>query len=529
VAGARALRLAARAAIAAGEDALALRACERLLDRWPDAAAEGEYPFGPGAAAAAAEVWRRRLAAGAPGSGAGFVEAILAWRRALVRAPLAASTAASEAADCRRAAEAAAPSLDPTDAIALREGLDALDLSDREADAIRPAAVRTAIRAAAAGAAPRWVEAAAPDGGRIVFCAAAGASGSVIAFLADAESVRAAVLRPLLAGFVLHEGVAVRALAPDGTPLDGGPEPERGRIVLASLPIALPAGTVVAEAILSDPSLLDREAARARNLVLGLFAAAALALGLGSLLVMRMVRSEVRLARMKADFVSGVSHDLKTPLTSIRMFVETLREGRAPTEEARKECLDVVDREARRLERLVYRVLEFSRLAAGTRTIRREPCDPSGVAREAAQVFRGRLGDEPCEFLLEAPDGLPEASLDRDAATQAILDLLENARKYTPAGGRRILLRAAALPGGGARFEVEDNGPGIPPVERERVFEEFYRLPGSDAAEGAGLGLSLVKRLAEAHGGSARVEDAPGGGSRFRVDLPGDPAIGGKA
>jgi len=525
LAGARALRLAARAALAAGEDTLALRACERLLDRWPDAAVEGEYPFGAGAAAAAAEVWRRRAEARAPGAGTGFVEAVLAWRRALVRAPFAPSTGASEAADARRAAEAAAELLAPAERAHLREGLDALDRSDRDADVVRSPAVRDAIRAAAAAGGPRWVEAAAPDGRPLSFCVAAGAAGSVVAFQADAESVRASILRPLLADFAVHEGVAVRALAPDGRPLDGDPAPEPGRAVLASLPIPLPAGAVVAEAFLSDPALLDREAARARNLVLGLFAAAALALGLGSLLVLRMVRSEVRLAQMKADFVSGVSHDLKTPLTSIRMFVETLRDGRAPTEEARRECLDVVDREAKRLERLVHRVLKFSRLSAGTRPLRREECDPAEVAREAAQVFRGRLGDEPCEFRLEAPDALPPVSLDRDAATQALLDLLENARKYTPAGSKRILLRAAAGPAGGARWEVEDNGPGIPSVERERVFEEFYRLPGAagEDAEGAGLGLALVKRIAEAHGGSVRVEEAGGGGSRFVLDLPAAP------
>jgi signal transduction histidine kinase len=241
-----------------------------------------------------------------------------------------------------------------------------------------------------------------------------------------------------------------------------------------------------------------------------------------------MVRGEMRLARMKADFVSGVSHDLKTPLTSIRMFVETLREGRAPTEEARRECLEVVDREAQRLERLVHRVLEFSRLSAGVRPLILEPCDPGRVAREAAQVFRGRLGAEPCDFRVEAPEGLPAVPMDRDAATQSLLDLLENARKYTPAAGRRISLRASATPAGGARFEVEDNGPGIPRAERERVFEEFYRLPGTgeDAAEGAGLGLALVRRIAGAHGGSVRVDDAPGGGSRFVLELP--PGGGGK-
>jgi len=522
VAGPRALRLAARAGLASGEDALALRACESLLARWPDATLEGSYPYGPGAAATAAEVWKRRLRARAPDSEAGFVDSLLAWRRALVRAPFAPAAAAAEAAEVRRAAEEAVELLSPEARRALREGLDALDHADRGAAAIRQEGLRDAIRAAASGSATRWIETAGPAGVPVSFCVAGAGGGAVAAFQADAESVRAAALLPLLRGFVLHEGVAVRILSPDGRPLDGGPPPEAGGALLASVPVPLPAGSAVAAAFLTDPGLLDREGARARDLVLALFAAAALALGLGSLLVLRMVRGEVRLARMKADFVSGVSHDLKTPLTSIRMFVETLREGRAPTEEARRECLDVVDREAQRLERLVHRVLDFSRLSAGTRPLALEECDPGRVAREAAQVFRGRLGEEPCDFRLEAPEGLPPVPMDRDAATQALLDLLENARKYTPAEGRRIALRAAASPAGGARFEVEDNGPGIPPGERERVFEEFYRLPGSkeDGSEGAGLGLALVRRIAGAHRGSVRVEDAPGGGSRFVLDLP---------
>jgi signal transduction histidine kinase len=522
VAGARALRLAARAALRAGEDALALRAAERLLQRWPDADAGGGYPFGAGAAAAACEVWRRRLAAGAPGAVEGFAEAILARRRVLLRAPFPPSVAAAEADEVRRDVEGAREAFPPGRREALEEALAALEEADRGADLVRPPALRAALLEAASGGRPRWVTAPGLDGSPHTFCAAPAGGGAVCAFPTDAPRLRAAVLAPLLRTLAPREGVAVRLLSPDRRPLDRGEAPPPGA-VLASLEIPLPTGPVLAEAVLADPALLDSEAARARNLLLGTFAAAALALGLGSLLVLRMVRAEVRLAKMKAEFVSAVSHDLKTPLTSIRMFVETLREGRARTEGERRECLEVVDREASRLERIIHRVLDFSRLASGARKVVREPCDPGAVAREAAQVFRGRISGEPCDFRVEAGEGLAAAPMDRDAVTQVLLDLLENARKFTPPASRSIVLRASGGARGGARFEVEDNGPGIPEAERERVFEEFYRVdrPGVEGADGTGLGLALVRRLVAAHRGEVRIEDAPGGGSRFVVEIPG--------
>ncbi|MCK6482190.1 MAG: HAMP domain-containing histidine kinase, partial [Planctomycetes bacterium] len=362
------------------------------------------------------------------------------------------------------------------------------------------------------------------EGEPLVFCAVPAADGGVAAFRTDAPSLREGLVFPLLGGFDLREGVAVRLVTPDRRPLDGGPAAAPASAVLASLPLHLPTGVVHAEAVLSDPALLDAEAARGRNLLLAVFAAAALALGLGSMLVIRMVRSEVRVARMKADFVSAVSHDLKTPLTSIRMFLETLREGRARTEEERRECLEVVDREAGRLERLVHRVLEFSRTSTGARRILREPADPAEVVRQAAMVFRGHLLNGECDFSVEAAEGIGTTPLDRDAVTQVVLDLLENAYKYTPGEGKRIRLRALPLRGGGVRIEVEDNGPGVPPEERRRVFEEFYRVerPGTEGAGGTGLGLALVKRLVEAHGGTVSVEEAPGGGSVFAVEIPAD-------
>jgi signal transduction histidine kinase len=523
IAGCRALRFAARAALGDGEDTLALRAAERLLDRWPDAWVEGEYPFGAGAAAAACTVWRRRLEARAPGAGEGFVAAVLAWRRALVRAPFDAAVAAAEAREVRGLSADAEALLSAEEGRALAAGLDALDASDRAADAVRPASVREALAAGEPGDRPRWVRAPGGDGALLTFCVAPSAGGARVAFRTDARTLRSAVVLPLLAGLRVHEGVGVRLLAPDRRPLDGMEPAAAPPEVLAARAVRLPTGDLLAEAVLVNPAALESEAARSRVLLVAVFAAAALALGLGSLLVIRMVRSEVRLAKMKADFVSAVSHDLKTPLTSIRMFVETLREGRARSEEERRECLEVVDREAGRLERMVHRVLEFSRVEAGARKVVLAPVDPAAVVEEAAQVFRGRLGGEDAGFRVEVEPGLPAVPLDRDALTEALLELLENAHKYSPPGARRIALRARALPGGGLSVEVEDNGPGIPAEEREAVFREFHRVerPGIEAAGGTGLGLALVRRLVEAQGGSVRVAEGGAGGTRVVAEFAG--------
>jgi signal transduction histidine kinase len=367
------------------------------------------------------------------------------------------------------------------------------------------------------------VTAAGPDGSPVTFCTAPAAAGAVVAFRTDAPTLRNALVLPLSRTLSVHDGVAVRLLTPDRRPLDGGESSPSSREPLASQTLRLPTGPILVEAVLADAGALDSEAARSRNLLVGIFAAAALSLGLGSLLVLRMVRAEVRVAKVKADFVSAVSHDLKTPLTSIRMFVETLREGRARTEEERGECLEVIDREAGRLERMVNRVLEFSRIEAGVRKVRLDPADPAAVVGEAAQVFRGRLREGGCDFRVEIADGIPAVALDRDAVTQALLELLENALKHGPASGNRILLRALPGPSRGVRIEVEDGGPGIPQGEREAVFREFHRVerPGIEAAGGTGLGLALVRKLVEAHGGEVRAGAGREGGALFTVDLPG--------
>jgi len=236
--------------------------------------------------------------------------------------------------------------------------------------------------------------------------------------------------------------------------------------------------------------------------------------------MLRTVRSEWRLAKQKSDFVSGVSHDLRTPLTSIRMFAEMLESGRETDESQRREYHRLIHRESVRLSRLVENVLDFSRIEEGRKTFTFQNTSLKDVIASAAETFRF------CVEGLDLTVGLPEdplpARVDPDAIVAAILNLLDNAVKY---GGGKIdlsLVRRGEL----AVISVEDSGPGIPAEERGRIFEKFFR--GSSAvagpAGGAGLGLALVRFTVQAHGGSVSVESEAGKGSRFLFTVPLCPA-----
>jgi signal transduction histidine kinase len=510
-------RIAARAALLAGEDGTALKAAGLLLERHRDHRSRDAYPSGPGAAAVVATVHLRRLRAGAPGASAPARDALLAWRREVMRANL----PRTEVAAVRDAATAAGSRFAAADREALERELDALDVAEEALRPWRAVGLRARILDAVREG-PTWVPPPTGTAGPLLRASSCADGGVLVCEMLPGAPVEQVAL-PLLRDFNASEGTQARLLTSDRAPLDGGSPALAPSTVLASAPVALPGTEALLEIVLVDPEVLEREAARGRNLLFAVFATSALALGLGALLVLRMVRAEIRFARMKADFVASVSHELKTPLTSIRMFLETLREGRTRTAEERQECLDVMDREAHRLERMVERVLEFSRLSTGVRKLTPEPCDPGALARDAASVFQSHLGSGTCDFKMEVRPFPDSVALDRDAVTELLLNLLDNAWKYTPATGKHIRLTAAPGERGGVRYVVEDNGPGVPPAERERIFEEFYRMddPTTSAAGGTGLGLALARRVATGHGGTLTVEDAPGGGARFVVFLPG--------
>jgi signal transduction histidine kinase len=240
----------------------------------------------------------------------------------------------------------------------------------------------------------------------------------------------------------------------------------------------------------------------------------------GAYLLWRDVRREVRLAEMRSSFVSAVSHELKTPLTAIRMFAETLRMGRASDAGTRDEYLDTIVNESERLTRLLNNVLDFSKIEQGTKKYRRAPHSLAEIVRFAARAMKYSLEQQRFVLRTEIEENLPPVSVDRDAIEQAILNLLANATKYS--GDSRDIDMRLRSEDGMAVIEVTDRGIGIEAAEQVRIFERFYRVPGpeTDRIPGTGLGLTLVQHIAEGHGGHVTVSSEPGKGSTFSILLP---------
>jgi nitrogen-specific signal transduction histidine kinase len=232
------------------------------------------------------------------------------------------------------------------------------------------------------------------------------------------------------------------------------------------------------------------------------------------------VRRELRLAELRSRFVSAVSHELKTPLTAIRMFAETLQLGRSSSAETQAEYLETIVNESERLTRLLNNVLDFSKIERGRREYHRKPDELAEIVHASARAMRYPLEQQQFVLNVEVEDGLPPATVDRDAIEQAILNLLANAMKYS-GDSREIRLRLQ-WEDGRAVIEVADSGVGIEPDEQAKIFQQFYRVPSRDNEEvpGTGLGLTLVRHIAEGHGGRVTVDSAPGRGSTFAIHLP---------
>lgn len=231
------------------------------------------------------------------------------------------------------------------------------------------------------------------------------------------------------------------------------------------------------------------------------------------------LRREHELVRLREDFVSGVSHELRTPLAQIRMFVETLLLGRFRSETERRSSLEIIDREARRLGQLVDNVLRFSGAERGSNRVAPEPMALAPLVRDVAEAFEPLARARRVEVRTELEPGVAVA-VDRSALRQMLLNLLDNAVKYGPPGQTvRVATRSV---GDAVHLEVDDEGPGIPAVDRELVWTAFSRLERDVdvAVAGSGIGLAVVRELAGLHGAAVSIEDAPGGGARFTIAFP---------
>jgi signal transduction histidine kinase len=234
----------------------------------------------------------------------------------------------------------------------------------------------------------------------------------------------------------------------------------------------------------------------------------------------RALYREARLSRMKTDFVSLVSHELRTPVTSIRMFIETLALGRVKDPAQTQEVLQLLTRETERLSVLIEKVLDWARIEGGRKVYQRERLPVATVVESAVAAFRAQRLEGDLQLAVELPEGLPSVEVDRDAIAGALLNLLQNAYKYSRED-KRITLSVRPQ-GRWVDLSVEDHGMGIAPRDRKRIFERFYRVDNllTRQTEGSGLGLAITKRIVEDHGGRITVHSQLGQGSRFTLKLP---------
>lgn len=228
-------------------------------------------------------------------------------------------------------------------------------------------------------------------------------------------------------------------------------------------------------------------------------------------------RMEAETNRLRAALFSSVTHDLRTPLASITASVSSLLEEESPLKGAdRRDLLETIDQEAGRLNRVIGNLMDLSRMRAGAVTPSKAPTAVDELVEGVIARSGPLLKDHDIRLMLR--ENLPEIPLDLGQIDQALTNVLENAARFTPPGGRITV--AAARWRDGVQVRIADRGPGIPREERERVFEPFVRGEGS---AGTGLGLAIARAIVEAHGGTIRATDEPGGGAAIVIELPGRP------
>ena len=240
------------------------------------------------------------------------------------------------------------------------------------------------------------------------------------------------------------------------------------------------------------------------------------------------LRREHELARLRADFTSSVSHELRTPLAQILLFGETLELGRVRSDADRRLAVETIVHEARRLMRMVDNVLHFARTTEGRIQLERTPTELGPLVQSIVTTFTPLAEERGSRVVTDIRESIT-ANVDRGAVRQIVLNLLDNALKFGPPAQtvRLIVDRTDTR----ARIAVDDEGPGIPVADRSRIWSPYVRLRREKSAphEGSGIGLAVVSELAALHRGAAFVEDAPGGGARFVVELPMGAATSGEA
>ena len=270
-----------------------------------------------------------------------------------------------------------------------------------------------------------------------------------------------------------------------------------------------------------DAPLLEQQARQREFNKAALIGSSALILVAAVAFFLFALLQERRLNTLKSDFIANVSHELKTPLSVVRMFAEMLMTNRVTSAEKQRQYLEMIGRESERLSTLIENVLDFAALERGKQTYAREEADLSEIVQRAVETVRPRL--ENVELRVHLPEAATTARVDPQAVLLAVVNLIDNAVKYgegSPVDVSLVVQRKELW------IQVRDRGPGIPKDETRRVFDRFYRVrrPGQQV-RGSGIGLSLVKHIADAHGGRAWAENAADGGAivSFSMVYRGEP------
>jgi len=514
----------ARMLLRAGRDGEAIAAYDRVCREFPTALDSLGVPLGPAAAYRRLEL---RLAAPPETSAeqGALVDGIVEFRRILLlaRHQMDDERYSWEQGRLRSATESAAEHLPIVHRSVLSHEIERLDRKERALLTVRRLFGDRLARIARGTDEGGRMSEVVPAGPRAVYAIAlgngAGARTGVVVFEIDLGRIRHGVLPELLAGLPLPDGVGASVLDGEGRPVVAGPPPPPGEPLLAVGQFGEGLSFWRPVAFLRDPGILERRTAKTRNFHYGIMVLSIAGILAAGWFVLRTVKSELAVAKLKSDFLSTVTHELKTPLTSIRMFVEMLEQGRVKDEVERAEALGVISRESERLSELIQRVLDLARFEGRREdAISRSETDLGRLMAETAKIFRLRTGESEVELTVDVDPAAGTVVIDGGAAQELLLNLLANAMKY---GGKNIRLSATEKKGA-AVLVVEDNGIGIDEREQARIFEKFYRSNDSltRAVEGSGLGLALVREIALAHGGRVDVESDKGEGSRFTVTLP---------
>jgi signal transduction histidine kinase len=352
-------------------------------------------------------------------------------------------------------------------------------------------------------------------------------TNTMLGLLLDPQALASGIFPPESGKPESEEGWSVAIVDDSGKVIAGeGPitaeEPEKGgalkRVFTGAFTESFPPWAV--EIHQSGAGAAERQFRLRRTIYVLSLAAVIAALFFGGFLAIRSTARELRLAKLKSDFTATVSHEFRTPLTSIRYLAELLQRGRVRDEARKQQYYETITGESERLSRLVENLLDFSKIEAGMKEYRMEETDIAALAADVAGRFRQQAAFKDFTLETEIKEGLPVIPADKDSLARAVFNLLDNAVKYS-GQNPRVVLRVWSGEDA-VNIQVEDHGIGIGKPEQKKIFEKFYRSESAleSDVKGSGIGLPLVQHVVQAHGGKVLLESEPGKGTRVTIRLP---------